>query len=124
MTPLRIHHIGIVVSNMKKAMTFYQDLGFLVDPITYADTYQSAQVGKVTTASGVLIELLYSTDKSRLIHNHVCFEVKSIDLYLEYLQKKKLGYRVSEKTPSVFAGRPVCFFATKDKQVFELIETQ
>ncbi len=54
--------------------------------------------------------------------NHICVEVDSIDSYLAYIRDNNLGFRLTKKDVSIFKKRKVAFFATKNRDIIELIE--
>lgn len=126
-----IHHIGKVVENIEKEMKLYSSLGFETDANIYIDKEQKVKVGKVLFGGKVSIELLEPLGKDSPIWNfskkggglnHVCLEVDSIDEYLKYIKDKKIGFRLTETTVSVFDGRKVCFIGTYNKDILEIIE--
>lgn len=128
---LPIHHVGILVKRISEKLSYYKQLGFLVEEAIFTDPYQKIKAGKVHAHNGVVLELLepldetspiYKISKSNLVYHHLCFEVDSIDEYIDYITKNKLGFKISSKTPSIFEGRMVCFFANADRELFELIE--
>jgi len=126
-----IHHIGKVVENIEQELKLYAALGFETDASIYIDKEQKVKVGKVLTENKVLIEFLEPLDKHSPIWNfsqrggglhHICVQVENIEEYLKYIKEKKIGFRLSEKTISVFDGRKVCFISNYNRDILEIIE--
>lgn len=133
---MKIHHIGIVVSDISRSLNHYEH------------TYLAGRVGNIITdplqevnvqfllmnsgeSSKLYLELIEPIDESSHINsflkkgggiNHICFEVNNIEKAIENF--KKDGARLlSEPKPAIaFNGLNICFFINKDMTIIELIE--
>lgn len=117
---LKIHHIGIAISDSETAAGFWRDaLGLAVDHIEDV----SAQKSQVTflPVGESEIELVKPTSEestvSRFINergagiHHLCLEVDNIYEMLENLKKK--GIRLINETPLQEPGRLMAFVHPK-----------
>ncbi|MBI2577987.1 MAG: VOC family protein [Candidatus Wildermuthbacteria bacterium] len=127
---MKIHHLGKVVRSIAEELQKYERLGFDAEKDILVDQEQKVRVGKVKSES-CMIELLEPLDESSPIWNfsqnqagfhHICIEVPDIEAYIAAVKARGLGFRLTGKTRSVFDGRTVCFIATKEKDIIELIE--
>ena len=136
-----IRHIGIVVSDLDKALCFYKDmLGLKVvkdtnEPSDFIDTIlslknTSLRTVKMEAHDGNLIELLYfkshpEKPKKRGITeigcSHVAFTVENIDELYNKLTKKGVVFNSSPKiSPDGYAK--VAFCKDPDGTFIELVE--
>ncbi len=101
---VRLNHIAIYVHDLKKSTTFYEEiLGLKQIPEPFHD-------GKHTwftlgpAGSLHLIEGLPAGNITRDKNDHLCFSVKSVDRFIENLNKHNVDYTNwpgTEKAPTV-----------------------
>lgn len=116
----KIHHVGVVVRDMKQALRFYQDtLGLAVHQI---ETIEEQGVRAVLlTVGDSEIELLepvvadngvarYLESRGEGLH-HVCFEVDDLDRDLDALKTAEVQL-IDEEPRTGLAGR-ICFLHPK-----------
>lgn len=120
----------MVVEDIKGELDKYNKSGFKVDSKVFIDEEQKVKVGKVNGGS-CFVELLEPLDDTSPIsefskkqkgYHHICIEVENINSYIQFIQKEKLGFRLTKTTTSVWDGRKVCFISTNDRDIIELIE--
>jgi catechol 2,3-dioxygenase-like lactoylglutathione lyase family enzyme len=140
----RIHHVGILVSDLDRSVTFYHDiLGF--DVIEKVDLVAGQEVSEgVGLADAQLslvhlkvgdgqtkIELLhYLSPKSRPIPDdsrandigvgHAAFQVIDIESYYKTLKDK--GVRFISKVQESSTGEKFCYFYDPDGAILEIIQ--
>jgi methylmalonyl-CoA/ethylmalonyl-CoA epimerase len=117
---LKINHIGVAVSDIDTALSFWRDaLGLKVDHIENVDR-QKSRVAFLPVGEGE-IELVmptaedstmmkYLTERGPGIH-HLCIEVDHIDLALKELKVK--GVRLINEEPIEEEGRKMAFVHPK-----------
>jgi len=136
-----IRHIGIVVSNLDRALHFYKDLfnfeivSDMEESGEYLDTILSLDNASVRTikmkASGdTLIELLYFRSHpitpeiknlTQIGCSHVAFTVENIDLEYEKLKKEGVIFNAPPQlSPDGYAK--VTFCRDPDGTFIELVE--
>lgn len=131
---MKLNHIGIVVSNIKDKLKFYENIcgPFASTPPIIPDEIQKVNVcfidvGKVTLE---LIEPLNETSPvSNSLRkgggiNHLCFEVENIEEAFR-LAKDAGGLIVKEPTSAAaFAGKRIAFVLFKELGLVEFLEVR
>jgi len=137
-----IRHVGIVVTNLNKALHFYRDLlglkvtNKMVERGDYIDKISGLKNVKVTTIKmaaeyGNLIELLYfhshpkeSIDKKEICEigvSHIAFTVENLDVEYERLLKAGVQFNVPPQiSPNGYAK--VTFCKDPDGSLIELVQ--
>jgi methylmalonyl-CoA/ethylmalonyl-CoA epimerase len=124
-----IHHIGRVVKNINEELKYYRSLGFKCAKSIKIDHYQKVKVGLVDMGQGIFLELLGPYGKTSPIKNflakggglhHICYQSKNLKDTMREL--KKHGTILSRPTPSVFDGKKVLFFYSRQGEIIEFIE--
>jgi len=138
----KIRHTGIAVSDLEKALHFYQDLlGLKVvkgmeESSDYIDKISKLKGVKVTTvklaaADGNLIELLYyhshprkavtARDICEIGVSHVAFTVEDLDAEYQRLSEAGVNFNSSpQNSPDGYAK--VAFCRDPDGALIELVE--
>lgn len=128
---LKLHHIGHVVKNIQDRYNFYLKLGFQIDPEftkPQPDMQQKVIVG-VVIKGDIRVELLEPLDNTSPIYSflqkgggfhHLCYEVENLEEGIKYL--KSFARQVTPITHSVWKGRKVVFFISKNNDIIELLE--
>lgn len=124
-----VHHIGRVVKKISKEFKYYRSLGFeCVKPIKI-DSFQKVKVGLVNLGQGIFLELLEPYGEKSPIKNfltkggglhHICYKSKDLESTIKKL--KELGTVLSKPTPSIFSGKKVFFFYSRQGEILEFIE--
>lgn len=118
----KLEHIGIAVSDLKEAISIYENL-------LNTNCYKTEEVESQKTKTAFLktentkIELLEATHKDSTIHkfiekkgegiHHIAFEVDDLETEIERLKKE--GFRLIYKEPQQGAdGKRITFLHPKD----------
>lgn len=126
----RFDHVGIRVSDIDMAQSFYRKLGFRPDP---KEESPKSRARGLINDHGVRIHLIYNADgpvtKNVLMdmpgklpgYTHAAFIVDNLDKLVEWLAAEDI--RITEG-PSVFGDgrRKVCFIRDPDLNVLEFNE--
>lgn len=126
----RFDHVGIRVSDIHKAQSFYRKLGFRPDP---EEESPKSRARGLINDHGVRIHLIYNADapitKNVLMdipdkhpgYTHAAFIVDDLDKLVAWLEVENI--RITEG-PSVFGNgrRKVCFIRDPDLNVLEFNE--
>ena len=101
----KIQHVGIPVTNLKKSISFYKDLGFEEVMISQFD--HNKEKGNVAMLqSGEVIMELYEFPRKDLEEirsrshghiDHIAFDVTDIDIVFNELKEK--DYKIQEEVP-------------------------
>lgn len=123
-------HVGVRVTNIERAQSFYEKLGFKVDP---TEESPNAKARGLVNDDGVRIHLIYN-GKTREGGNvlmdvpekwpgytHAAYIVTNLDALVEWFHKE--GIRITEG-PVVYGEgrRKVCFVRDPDMNVLEFNE--
>jgi methylmalonyl-CoA epimerase len=119
MDPKQIDHIGIAVSDLESAKSFYEDcLGMEVD---HEETLGDMKIAFVPVG-GVNLELIQSTTEDGVIAkfianrgegvHHIAYEVEDVDSALKELQRQGVKV-VDKKARSGAHGKEVAFLHPK-----------
>ena len=119
MEPKKIDHIGIAVSDLKSAKSFYEDcLGMEVD---HEETLGDMKIAFVPVG-GVNLELIQSTTEDGVIAkfianrgegvHHIAYEVEDVESALKELQRQGVKV-VDKKARSGAHGKKVAFLHPK-----------
>ncbi len=98
MKPMRLHHVGIVLTSMEKAEAFLAQFGLEKDYMEYVDAYHAyclftkyneneSPIELVIPTEGVLTE--YRGGKGGL--HHIAFEVEDVEKARREFEEKGLG---------------------------------
>lgn len=126
----KLDHVGLRVTDLEAAQTFYEKLGFEADP--REESPKSKARGMVNPA-GLRIHLIYNgmkpahgnvlmdIDEKWPGYTHTAFIVDSLDELVAWLDRE--GIAITEG-PSVFGNgrRKVCFIRDPDLNVLEFNE--
>jgi len=127
MTVIAYDHVGIRVTNRDRALDFYSQLGFAIDP-----DFDSGRVAEVVAANGVRINLIFNgvtppDGKNVLIDGatlwpgvtHAAFVVDRIEAVLEWAARNEV---VITEGPVNWGRRLTCFLRDPDGNVLEFNE--
>lgn len=128
---MRIHHIGYLVKNLKKAKESFISIGFSVKKETVYDQNQDVNALFVEK-DGYIIELVSpNSTQSAVAHliktyknspYHICYESENFDDDIKSLAGK--GFMsIDRPVPApAFDGRRICFFMSPQIGMIELLE--
>lgn len=135
MTGMRLHHLAVVVADIKRSAEAYRQL-LGVQPVTAVIHDQRQKVHIQFLSGSVLgdlqLELLTPDDEDSPVAlalkkgggpNHLCFEVADLD---EALQRaRQQGCRVVCEPVEAVAmdNRTIAFVFTADRQIVEFVAT-
>lgn len=127
---LRLDHIGIRVTDLAIAETFYAKLGFLRDPEEFAP---EAKACGLVHPTGMRIHLIYNGEPAevgnvlldapikRPGYTHAAFIVESMDELVAWLDREEI--EITEGPVTMGHGRRiVCFIRDPDLNVLEFNE--
>jgi catechol 2,3-dioxygenase-like lactoylglutathione lyase family enzyme len=118
-------HVGLRVTDRARALAFYADLGFAIDP-----NYTNDRVAEIVSASGVRINLIFNgvqRENNVLLdesdkwpgYTHAAFVVESLDAILTWAAER--GVVITEG-PVDWGRRLTCFLRDPDGNVLEFNE--
>ncbi len=129
---MRLHHIGLVVSDLETQIERLRDLlGAELLGETMEDPLQGVKIAFVSTGADVTIELLQPTSDASPVArflqeggglNHLCYSVPDLDAALGELRAKGCLVVSPPKPAVALSGRRVSFLYTRDRQLIELVE--
>jgi methylmalonyl-CoA/ethylmalonyl-CoA epimerase len=136
MTSLAFDHLGIVVSDLDKALESYREIfGYELLRGPYDDPIQQVRVCFIgSEGSGHPdLELVAPLDDRSPVKNildkgigayHVCYQVSNIERALSDLRAKGCSI-VSRPVPAVaFGGSRIAWLYTPSRQLLELVERE
>ena len=109
MKPIRLHHVGIIMSSMERAGIFLEQFGLETDYMEYVEEYhadclftkyttQESPIELIIPAEGVLKEF----NKGKGGIHHIAFEVEDVEAARAEFEEK--GMEMLEKVPVKGAG--------------------
>jgi catechol 2,3-dioxygenase-like lactoylglutathione lyase family enzyme len=118
-------HVGLRVTNATRALAFYADLGFALDP-----DYSNDRVAEIVSKAGVRINLIFNgvpRDNNILLdeptkhpgYTHAAFIVDRLDDILAWAAQR--GVAITEG-PVDWGRRLTCFLRDPDGNVLEFNE--
>jgi catechol 2,3-dioxygenase-like lactoylglutathione lyase family enzyme len=118
-------HVGLRVTNAKRALAFYADLGFAVDP-----NYSNERVAEIVSKDGVRINLIFNGVRraNNILldeptkhpgYTHAAFIVDRLDDILAWAAER--GVAITEG-PVNWGRRLTCFLRDPDGNVLEFNE--
>lgn len=130
---MKLNHIGIVVSNIKERLKFYEKIcgPFSFMPSVIPDEAQQVKVCFIEVGE-VTLELIEPLNKASPVSkflrkgggiNHLCFEVENTIDEIPRLAKEIGGLIVKEPAPAAaFAGKRIAFVFFKELGLVEFLE--
>ncbi len=137
-----IHHINIVVTNLKEAGDFFHHFGFItvleknlegkwLDKVTGLKDTKASFISLEHKNSAVSLELLQYhhpagsidpgiSSPNQIGFRHMALEVENIEEEAEKLAKK--GIRVFSKIQTNPYGKKMCYFEGPDGIIMEILE--
>jgi lactoylglutathione lyase len=120
-------HVGIRVTDAKRALAFYEKLGFVIDP-----DYSSERVAEIVSPSGVRLNLIFNgvepPNRSNILldepqkwpgYTHAAFIVGRLQTILDWAAAE--GVPITEG-PVDWGRRLTCFLRDPDGNVLEFNE--
>jgi methylmalonyl-CoA/ethylmalonyl-CoA epimerase len=134
--PLKLHHVGYVVSDIEKAAPeFVRSIGASWDGKIMADPLQGVRVSFLKLApEDAQIELVepnspnspiarFLSEKGQGLH-HLCYEVKDLKVALEELRAAGSLLAKPPKPAVAFGGRRIAWLITSEQLLMELLESE
>lgn len=109
MKPMRLHHVGIIMTSMDKAKSFLEQFGLEEDYVEYVEAYHAYCLFTKYTEKECPVELIIPTEgvltefrngKGGL--HHIAFEVEDVEAARAEFESK--GLEMLEKTAVPGAG--------------------
>jgi len=126
-----IHHIGLVVDDIKEMSRFYQEkLGFASESGIINEIKQKVYVNFLSL-DGYRIELIQPTGENSPVYNflcrggklnHICYISDDIEISTKYLRKEYGMVPVSSEYSASIKNCEVRFLAKPDGEVIELVQ--
>ena len=98
MNGLKIHHIGIKVSDLEKSRTLYQKLGYVEKAPPVEDLIQNNRIQFVISADQTLtLEFIEPLNPSSSVfgfpdgYHHICYDVSAEPVFLQAFQRLHIG---------------------------------
>ena len=134
MAPLRLHHIGFVVSSIEQAMPgFVRSMLAEWSGQSFEDPLQKAKVAFLTTRAGdAQIELVEPLGDDSPVQrflqqaggglHHLCYEVADLEQELADFRSRGAVIAKRPKPAVAFGGRRIAWVITAEKLLVELLE--
>ena len=134
MAPLRLHHIGFVVSSIEQAMPgFVRSMMAEWSGQSFEDPLQKAKVAFLTTRAGdAQIELVEPLGDDSPVQrflqqaggglHHLCYEVADLEQELADFRSRGAVIAKRPKPAVAFGGRRIAWVITAEKLLVELLE--
>lgn len=128
------NHIGVAVSDLKKALLLYKDLfGYKLIGNLYEDPIQKVNVCFLSSGKGrkIVIELVEPAGEDTPVNQwlsrgigayHVCYDIEDMDKTLEDVLAHRCIIVNKPVSAVAFAGRRVAWFYTPTRQLIEIVE--
>ena len=115
MKPIRLHHVGIIMTSMERAEQFLEQFGLEKDIIEYVEAYHADCLFTKYADGGSPVELIIPTEGVLAkfsngkggIH-HIAFEVEDVKIAKEEFALK--GMKMLEDTPVQGVGGTIVNF--------------
>ena len=129
-----IHHLGVAVSEMERALAFYRSvLGFSLVSEVITDPIQKVEVCFLRNAPdpNLTIELVHPTEAASPVNGylskgvgayHICYEVGRLEDALADLRAKGCVPIAAPVPAAAFEGRRIAWCMTPTKHLVELLE--
>jgi methylmalonyl-CoA/ethylmalonyl-CoA epimerase len=129
---LSLHHVGLLVKEIKEAASLYLRLGFLQETEVIHDPTQTAYVQFfLLPGEKTYLELVTPDgDESKLANalrkggglNHICYATGALDETIEELRANDF-FPIAAPLPGVaFKGRRIAWMLGPDRSLVELVE--
>ncbi len=131
--PLRLHHLGFVVTSIESAMPgFVRSLAAEWDGRVFADPLQKVKVAFLSTrADDPQIELVEPAGEDSPVRrflnqggglHHVCYEVADLERALAEFRARGAVIAKRPKPAVAFGGRQIAWVLTPEKLLVELLQ--
>ena len=129
MNGLKIHHIGIKVSDLEKSRTLYQKLGYVEISPSVDDLVQNNRIQFLVSADQAqTIELIQPLDRASSIfhfsdgYHHVCYDASSEPDFLNRFRHLHVGkiFTVPITAPAI-GNKKVVFALLQNKALVEFL---
>jgi len=127
---LGYEHVGIRVTDQRRALAFYKRLGFHPDPSVDVSEFNAVEL---VNASGVRLNLIHNGQQRPENRNilmdevekwpgitHVAFVVDSLDTVIQHMREE--GVPITEGPLEIDGRRIICFIRDPDGNVVEFDE--
>ena len=131
---MKIDHIGYAVKRIDRAITSFENLGFVFEPVI-DDVDRNVKLA-FADKDGYRIELVSPLDRKQespvdqYVRNsigtpyHICYEVENIERSIEELQTQRFVVTQEPHEAVAIDGKRVCFLIHGQMGIIELVETR
>lgn len=123
---MKIHHVGIVCSDISKTIYLYEKIGYELQGDIVIDNHQNNKIAFLSNGLPPLLELVEPMDFTSTVANckegyhHICYEVE--DDFVETFRRLKVGkIFTGELVAPAINNRKVIFAYLKNKTLVEFI---
>lgn len=94
---MKLHHIGILIKDISKAITLYSKIGYILDGNVTIDDIQNNRIAFLYCDFSPLIELIEPIDENSSIYNfkegyhHICYEAEPGEDIIQKFKTMKIG---------------------------------
>jgi len=133
--PFRLHHIGILVSDIAPAAErFAKRFGYTIDSPVIEDPQQTALVQflrlgradhwtELVSPNGEGSVLRGALERRKGGVHHVCYEVDEIEAACKQLRSQAMAMVAAPAPAVAFDGRRIAWFMDRDQLLVELVES-
>lgn len=130
--PMQFHHIGIACEDIEQELRTYKTLGYQREGLAFEDPLQGIKGQFIVAAGQPRLELLENLPGSqtldywieaRIKAYHFAYEIKAFDKAIETFNRNRIKL-ISAPKPSTYFKSRICFMASSNQMLIELIEKQ
>lgn len=128
---MKIHHIGYLVKKIEKAISAFENLGFILTQEIVLDEYRQANICFLKK-DGYVVELVSPVSKESVVADlmkkkgntpyHICYETENIDDDINNLLKQHYVMCSEKHSAVAIKDKNVCFMIHPYLGMIELLE--
>ena len=125
---MKLHHIGIIINDISKAITMYSKMGYIIDGNITIDDIQNNRIAFLCCDFAPLIELIEPINENSSVYNfkegyhHICYEVDSREDIIQKFKAMKIGKIFTDPILApALDNRRVVFACLQNKTFVEFI---
>lgn len=122
---MKIHHIGIIVSNIEKSIVLYSKLGYIIKSNVVTDQIQNNKIAFMQSKDkSQTIELIEPIGKTSSIYNfnegyhHICYEMEIGEDIYNFFDELRIGKIFTEPIQAPAINDRQCIFACLRNKTF------
>lgn len=128
---MKIHHIGYIVKNLKKATDDFIGMGYEIESGCFYDEFRKIEIAFLTN-NGYRVELVSPKDKDSAIGNlykkigngpyHICYEVQNLKSAVEDMENRGFIVTIEPQCAPAIGDNNVVFMFSANIGMVELVE--